>query len=106
MISSKASLRRVVTGMSVAAALTMAASSAVAATAGNITNLANPANDGVFPVHGANTWAGFYNATLYLIGGPANIEVTYVGHEASYINDFNFGTISASTTGGAGWTAG
>lgn len=50
---------------------------------------------------------GWYDADLYLVGGPANILVEYFGAEAGYSNSFTYtgcgpGPTSFGHTGGAG----
>lgn len=67
-------------------------------------------NDGLQTIYGsANPRNGFYGAQLFLIGGPADIEVSYLGSEAGFKNEFWWdGALFAQTTGVAGvglWNA-
>ena len=41
---------------------------------------------------GSGAVEGWYNANLYLVGGPASISVKYYGAEAGYNNSFTFDT--------------
>lgn len=59
-------------------------------------------NDGLKPVYGSGTTsrAGYYGAQLYLSGGPATINIQYIGAEAGYTNEFWFGGSNLFTTPG------
>lgn len=62
-------------------------------------------NDGLDDIYGAGTTSrnGWYGATLFLVGGPADIEVSYIGSEAGFENEFWWdGALFAKTTGIAG----
>lgn len=79
----------------IALAIGAASTASAAPVAGTIyAPLFNPpgsgANDGVQTIHGATSWDGWYSASLYLIGGPTNILVEYLGKEAADKNTFTF----------------
>jgi len=95
------SFKSALASLSVAAVMAFAASSVQAApTYGSITNVGSNPNSGVFSIYAQNTRGGWYGATLYLIGGPADIDVQLLGYEAGANNDFNFQTASFSGGGG------
>lgn len=49
-------------------------------------------NDGVVPIYGADPVSGLFGADWALIGGPADITVSFLGREAGFGNNsFNFG---------------
>lgn len=69
-------------------------------------------NDGLQTIYGStDPRNGWYGAQLFLVGGPADIEVSYLGSEAGFVNEFWWGnalTPFAKTTGIAGtgvWNA-
>lgn len=67
-------------------------------------------NDGLQTIYGStDPRKGWYGAQLFLIGGPADIEVSYLGSEAGFKNEFWWGgNLFATTTGVAGvglWNA-
>lgn len=67
-------------------------------------------NDGLQTIYGStDPRNGWYGATLFLIGGPASIEVSYLGSEAGFKNEFWWGgNLFATTPGTAGtgvWNA-
>lgn len=72
----------------------------VAATAGQISD-GSGFNDGVVPYYGTNTRQGYYGANLYLTG-TASIDITYIGAEAGYKNQFLWNNIVQFTTNGVG----
>jgi len=43
---------------------------------------------------------GWFNANIFLSGGPTNVSVQYFGAEAGFRNAFNFGTCQYTHTGG------
>ncbi len=62
-------------------------------------------NDGLDDIYGAGTTSrnGWYGAQVFLIGGPADIEVSYLGSEAGFKNEFWWGgNLFATTPGIAG----
>jgi hypothetical protein len=71
------------------AAAAMLGSNASATTYGTIGGV-NGGNEYL----GVNTLNGYFGGNLYLVGGPADIQVTILGHEAGYNNSFTFGTPS------------
>ena len=58
-------------------------------------------NNGFNTIYGSNTRMGWYGASLYLIGGASDIDVYFLGKEASFQNSFQFpgGTTVVSTAG-------
>jgi hypothetical protein len=48
---------------------------------------------------GSGPVEGWFNANLYLVGGPANISVQYFGAAAGYSNSFDFGACGFDHTG-------
>jgi hypothetical protein len=58
-------------------------------------------NNGFNTIYGSNTRMGWYGASLHLIGGPSDIDVYFLGKEASHQNSFQFpgGTTVVSTAG-------
>lgn len=64
-------------------------------------------NDGVDDIYGTNTRQGYFGANWYLLGGPADIMVTFLGKEAGDNNSFNFGggpvEFQNSDIGGNAW---
>jgi hypothetical protein len=96
-------LRKHLFGVAGAVALALgAAAPASAAVFGDIPEGA--INDALGPLGLSNPLNGWYGATLYLIGGPAQITVTYLGSEAGYNNSF---TMTGGTSGGpANFTTG
>ena len=87
-----------------AATLVLSAGAASALTFGSIPGGAIK-NDGLIPTYGAGTTSvnGYYGATLALLGSNANIDVEYLGSEASRTNEFVFeGNILFTTPGTAG----
>lgn len=67
-------------------------------------------NDGIVPIYGPGTTQadGWYGANIYLVGGPADIQVDYFGAEAGFNNRFNFngGATEYSTNGVTQWGTG
>lgn len=63
-------------------------------------------NDGVNPVYGVNSQSGLFGANWYLVGGPADITVEYLGAEAGWLNEFDFGNdgVDFTTPGIDTWT--
>jgi hypothetical protein len=58
-------------------------------------------NEALVPLFGNNNPRnGFYEATLFLVGGPSDILVEYLGSEAGYNNNFIFGSFNQNTGGG------
>lgn len=54
-------------------------------------------NDGLLPIYGSNDpRGGWYGASIYLLGGPADIEVRYHGSEACFNNSFHWGAAPAA----------
>ena len=102
-IKGSASFRNTVAGLSLAAAMTFAASSAsavsiVGGTAGTVPG-ATGVNDGVMTVYGAGqSPSGFYGANIYL-DAPAVITATLLGSEAGFTNAFTFDGVSFLTGG-------
>lgn len=67
-------------------------------------------NDGLSTIYGStDPRKGWYGAQLFLVGGPADIEVSYIGSEAGFKNEFWWdGALFATTPGTAGtgvWNA-
>lgn len=94
------------TGVGAVALIIGLAGTAPAVTFGSIPTAPAPViNDGLDDIYGAGTTSrnGLYDATLYLIGGPADIEVSYLGSEAGFENESWWGgALFAKTTGLAG----
>ena len=70
--------------------------------AGQIDKNVGP-NDGVNPVYGTDTRNGYFGSDIYFSGG--DIVATYLGTEASYVNNFFLKDLSTSlfsTTGHSG----
>ncbi|MBP3979604.1 MULTISPECIES: PEP-CTERM sorting domain-containing protein [unclassified Acidovorax] len=49
---------------------------------------------------GSGPVQGWFNADLYLFGGPANISVQFFGGEGTYSNSFTFGACGFTHAGG------
>lgn len=91
-----------------ASVLALAAGSASAAAyVGTIPGLA-ASNQFLNMFTGGASVQGWYGANLYLVGGPATIQVEYFGAEAGANNSFNFGSGACvrSHVGGTGGGAG
>jgi hypothetical protein len=56
-------------------------------------------NQGVTPIYGVASVSGLFGANWFLIGGPADIRVTYLGSEAGFNNKFTLNGQSVSTGG-------
>lgn len=79
----------------------LAAAPAGAAVVGSIPGVPLGTNQFVNAAFGSlASIEGYYGANLYLIGGPATIEVAYFGAEASFKNSFSMGSCSISHGGG------
>jgi hypothetical protein len=90
-------LRKRLLGLAGAAALALGvAAPASAAVFGSIPEGAQ--NDALAPLGLSDPLNGWYGATLYLVGGPAQITATILGEEAGFINSFTFG--GTTYTGG------
>jgi hypothetical protein len=109
-------LRKHLLGLAGAAALALGAAGTASAApylddipVGAVTNDALPA---LFA--GDTSRKAWFEATLYLVGGPANILVEYLGAEAGFVNTFFMGggqapgpaSFAAATPGIASWTPG
>lgn len=93
-------LKKCVMGIAGALAMTMAGAGAASAAPvfGSIPDGAT--NEALQPLFGTDTRNGWYGATLYLIGGPVDILVEYLGSEAGFNNNFTFEGFSQNTGGG------
>lgn len=76
----------------------LAAMPAGAATVGTIPGGAT--NNFISTFLPGNQIQGWYDADLYLIGGPANILVEYFGAEAGFLNSFTYNTCGPIAHGG------
>lgn len=92
-------LKKCVMGIAGALAMSLAGTSGASAALvfGSIPDGAS--NEALQPLFGTDTRNGWYGATLYLIGGPADILVEYLGSEAGFNNNFTFGAFSQNTGG-------
>ena len=87
------------------AAATCIGGSVSAATVAGVISSADD-NDALGPLGLSDPLNGYYGGQLYLVGGSADIQVSYLGAEAGNNNYFSFGSILFNTPGIASWTAG
>jgi hypothetical protein len=81
------------------AAAAFAGSYASATTYGTIST--TDGNTALGPLGLSDPLGGYFGGNLYLTGGPADIQITFLGSEAGFNNRFNFeGTTLFSTGGG------
>jgi hypothetical protein len=75
---------------------------ASAATYGSIPGPGGTAtNEGLLPIYGsADPRGGWFGAAIYLLGGPADIEVRYHGSESGFINRFFWDGVEIAATPG------
>jgi hypothetical protein len=94
-------LRKHLLGLAGAAALALgaAAPAAAAPTFGNIPG-GTGFNDSLIPLGLTTPLNGWYGATLYLVGGPAQITATILGSEAGFSNSFTFGGVTYTDPAG------
>ena len=85
-------LRNLLLAAVAGASLGLATSAAQAAFVGT-----TPASNDIVP--GLEGW---YGANLYLVGGPAQIQVEFLGKEASFTNVFTIGALSFNNNGATG----
>jgi hypothetical protein len=76
-------------GLAAAALVASAMSASAALVPGTISTADN--NSGVDDIYGANSRQGYFGANWYLVGGPANIKIEFLGKEAGFNNQFFFG---------------
>ncbi len=85
-------LKKLATSLAIAASVVGFSSAATAAAVGSIPGGA-AVNDYLNAIS-SRPVEGWFNANLYLSGGPANLSVKYYGAEAGYTNTFTFDTCS------------
>jgi hypothetical protein len=90
-------MRKVLLAGVAATGLALAAPMAEAATIGSIPGASS--NEVLPPVPAVEGW---FNANLYLIGGPAQITATLIGYEAGFTNTFRWTTTNQTLVGGGG----
>jgi hypothetical protein len=96
-------LRKHLLGIAGAAALALGVAGGAAAAPLTFDSIPQTAgsNDGLVPIYGAGTTSrnGWYGAELFLVGGPATIEVRYHGAEAGFNNRFFWQGLEVAATG-------
>jgi hypothetical protein len=100
-ISSTARVLAAASGLTLALLMSGNAS---ALTAGVITTVED--NQGVVPVYGTDSRAGYYGASWYLSAGPggADIKIEYLGAESGFNNEFHwYGDLLKKETDANSW---
>jgi len=84
--------KKLATSLAIAASVVGFSGAASAAAVGSIPG-GSASNDYLNAI-GSGPVEGWFNANLYLSGGPANLSVKYFGAEAGFTNTFTFDTCS------------
>ena len=96
--------KSLVAAAALAAATCIGGSVSAATVAGVISTADN--NDALVPLGLGNSLNGYYGGNVLLVGGSADIRVTYLGAEASNNNFFNFMGNTFTTGGVSGFNGG